>query len=93
MLSGVLMTVARRPISAIVPVTPPAVTKWPTRKGLSPTMNTPAARFERMLPHAVPIAIPIPASSAANVVVSTPKKPRIATMRTTSSRIESAEPM
>jgi hypothetical protein len=39
------------------------------------------------------MAMPMPARSAANVVVSTPKKPRIATMRMTSSRIETAEPM
>jgi hypothetical protein len=39
------------------------------------------------------MAMPLPAKRAANDVVSTPKKPRIATTSTPSSRIDIAEPM
>jgi hypothetical protein len=47
----------------------------PTLNGRSTTRNTPAAKFASSPDHAMPIAIPAAASSAANVVVSTPNTP------------------
>jgi len=82
-LSGVLTVVAKRPISSTVPVTPPAVTKSPALKGRRIIRNTPAAKFASRPLQAVPTARPAPASSAAKLVVSTPKKPSSATTSTT----------
>ncbi len=72
-LSGVLSAVANRPISLIVPVTPPAVTKSPTLNGRSTIRNAPAAKFDSSPDHAMPIATPAAAISAAKVVVWMPK--------------------
>ena len=47
----------------------------------------PAAKLPSMPPQATPMATPAAATSAAKVVVSTPKKPRMATISTTFSAI------
>jgi len=82
-LSGVLMVVPNRPIALTVPVTPPAVTKSPTLNGRRKTRKAPAAKLASSPPHATPMATPPAAISAAKVVVSTPKNPRIATISAT----------
>jgi starch phosphorylase len=72
-LSGVTMVVPKRPTSRTVPETPPALTKSPALKGRSTTRKTPAAKWARSPLQAMPIATPAAATSAAKVVVSTPK--------------------
>ena len=89
-LSGVLITVPNRPIASTVPVTPPAVTESPTLNGRRKTRKAPAAKFASRPPHAMPIATPPAAISAAKVVVSTPKKPRMATTSAAFRRMLSA---
>ncbi|MNN57759.1 hypothetical protein D3C81_1727630 [compost metagenome] len=68
-LSGVSRVVANRPISLTVPVTPPMVTKSPTLNGRSTTRKAPAAKFDISPDHAMPMATPAAAISAAKVVV------------------------
>ena len=80
-LSGVLTVVPNSPTASTVPVTPPTVTKSPTLNGRRNTRNAPAAKFASSPPQATPMATPPAARSAANVVVSTPKSPRIATIK------------
>ena len=75
-LSGVLRVVPNRPMASTVPLTPPALTKSPTLNGRRKTRNAPAAKLARSPPQAMPMATPPAARSAANVVVSTPKKPK-----------------
>jgi hypothetical protein len=53
----------------------------------------PAARCARSPLHAAPIAMPTPAMRAANVVVSMPKKPRIATISAMFNSTDVAVPM
>ena len=77
-----MIEVTNSPISATVPVTSPAVMKSPTLKGWKTIKNAPAAKLANSPPQAAPIAIPAAASNAAKEVVSTPKKPRIATTKT-----------
>jgi hypothetical protein len=55
------------------------------------TKNTPPAKFDSSPDHAMPIATPAAAISAAKLVVSTPKKPSIAMTMTTFSRAATAE--
>ena len=55
------------------------MTKSPTLNGRRNTRNAPAAKLASRPPHATPMATPPAAISAAKVVVSTPKNPRIAT--------------
>ena len=82
-LSGVLITVAKRPIDSTVPLTPPAVTASPTLNGRRKIRKAPAAKLASRPPQATPMATPPAARSAANVVVSTPKNPRRATISAT----------
>lgn len=74
-LSGVLTVVVNSPISQTVPVTPAVVTKSPSLKGRNITKKAPPAKFASKPPQAAPIATPAAAKSAANDVVSIPKKP------------------
>jgi hypothetical protein len=72
-LSGVSSAVANIPSSLTVPVIPATVTKSPTLKGLSTIRKAPAAKFDSRPPQAAPMAMPMPATRAAKLVVSTPK--------------------
>ena len=72
-LSGVLMVVVNRPSSVMVPVTPATVTKSPTFNGRNTTRKAPAAKCASRPDHAIPMATPAAAISAAKVVVWMPK--------------------
>jgi hypothetical protein len=72
-------------------VTPAAEMKSPTLNGRRRTRKTPAAKFASMPLQATPMATPPAAKRAAKLVVSTPKKPRMATTRMTVSTAEMAE--
>ncbi len=72
-LSGVSSVVANKPISRTVPVTPAAVTKSPTLKGRSTIRKAPAAKLAIRPDHAMPMATPAAAISAAKLVVWMPK--------------------
>ena len=73
------MIIATQTWERCVPHTPAAHTASPTLNGRRNTRDAPAAKFASRPPQATPIATPPAAINAANVVVSTPKNPRIAT--------------
>jgi len=92
-LSSVVKFVTNSPISSTVPRMPRAEMKSPTLKGRRMRRKTPAARLARRPLHAAPMAMPTPARRAAKLVVSMPKKPRMAMMRAMLRMTATAVPM
>ncbi len=84
-LSGVLRVVVKIPISATVPLEPPATTKSPFLKGRKISSITPAAKFESVPCRARPMARPAAPSTATSEVVSIPN--RLSTAITTTARV------
>ena len=82
-LSPVVIAVPKRPTLSTLPVTPPVAITSPTLNGRRNTRNAPAAKLASKPLQARPMATPAAAMRAANVAVSTPRTPRIATKSTT----------